>query len=372
MRVSSKSIDGDIQVFINGNPIARWSGDRIEASGELGACTALLPALMSDDPKLEIEGGITVALADNLETLQDVYCRWWQETSRVEVVAEQQTFMVGNRTVVFFSGGVDSFHAALKHRNEIEQLIYVEGFDIQHDKPNLRKQVRETLARTARSLEIPLTILRTDLRQWSDRKVDWPRYHGAALASAAHLLRGSIDRAIVPSSTTYDDLFPWGSHPLTDPLWTGAVELVHSGCEATRPEKIAAIAEEATARKALRVCWENPGEAYNCGVCEKCLRTMTTLAAFGILGGFEMFPNTLTAENVLRLQMHPATAKFAEENIELLGQQRVRADLQAAWGQALEGRSLRHRIQQKHQLPRRQLLRAKRYVSRRIAIRKWR
>lgn len=53
---------------------------------------------------------------------------------------------------------------------------------------------------------------------------------------------------------------------------------------------------EALAR--LRVCWENPS-SYNCGQCEKCVRTMLGLRAFGI-ERCAAFPNTLTPELVRR------------------------------------------------------------------------
>jgi hypothetical protein len=49
---------------------------------------------------------------------------------------------------------------------------------------------------------------------------------------------------------------------------------------------VLAIAEDPVAHVTLRVCWLNPDQSNNCGRCEKCLRTMTSLAAAGVLSRF--------------------------------------------------------------------------------------
>ena len=75
-----------------------------------------------------------------------------------------------------------------------------------------------------------------------------------------------------------------GSHPALDPLWsTETLEFVHDGCEATRIEKVALIAEPDVALKFLRVCGEDHNGAYNCGWCEKCIRTKINFISLGRL-----------------------------------------------------------------------------------------
>jgi hypothetical protein len=51
------------------------------------------------------------------------------------------------------------------------------------------------------------------------------------------------------------------------------------------------IAQDACVRKYLRVCWEYRNTGINCGVCEKCIRTMLTLDTCGQLGYFNSFQN---------------------------------------------------------------------------------
>jgi hypothetical protein len=131
----------------------------------------------------------------------------------------------------------------------------------------------------------------TNVRELSDPLVPWDAYHGSALASVGLALAGRVRTLIVPASLTFANLVPWGSHPLLDPLWsTEEVDIVHDGCEATRLDKLAAIGNDPAARRWLRVCWEVRGGAYNCGHCEKCLRTMVALRALGLLDAFTTFP----------------------------------------------------------------------------------
>src|SRR5262249_41756622 len=152
------------------------------------------------------------------------------------------------------------------------------------DDDALGAMVLDGVRHAAAELGLPLVEVRTDVRAFSDRFSRWDHYHGAALATVAHLLAPYFSRVFVPATQTYAFLAPLGSHPLLDPLWSSEdVELVHDGLEAPRLDKLAVVASEPAARHWLRVCWENRNGAYNCGRCEKCLRTMVALDALGEL-----------------------------------------------------------------------------------------
>jgi hypothetical protein len=105
--------------------------------------------------------------------------------------------------------------------------------------------------------------------------------HGTLLAAVAYLLSPTIGTVYIPSTHDYSQLFPWGSHPILDPLWsTEATTIIHDGCDALRLEKTAVIAKHEVALRHLRVCW---GGEYNCGACNKCVRTIISLQALGAL-----------------------------------------------------------------------------------------
>jgi hypothetical protein len=157
----------------------------------------------------------------------------------------------------------------------------------------------------------------TNLHALRDGVVSWRLYHGAALASVALLLAPRFHRVLIPASQSYADLFPLGSHPLVDPLWsTEDTELVHDGCEATRSERVARIAQSATALRWLRVCSEEAGEGDNCGRCEKCLRTMIGLRIAGALPRCAGFPQPLDLDAVTGMDVGNVHRRaFAEDNL---------------------------------------------------------
>ena len=69
----------------------------------------------------------------------------------------------------------------------------------------------------------------------------------------------------------------------------------------------------------LRVCWENLEGAYNCGRCEKCIRTMVNLTVAGALDRCQTFDRELDLFEIAHLPIHDANDRtFVEENCEAL------------------------------------------------------
>ena len=141
----------------------------------------------------------------------------------------------------FFTGGVDSFHSVLANRDRLTHLVFVHGFDVPLEGlPALRADVTEHVQAAALELGLPLIEVETNLHDLSDtRQSPWgTTYHGVALAAVAHLLSGVVGEMIIGATHAFADLFPYGSHPMTDPLLSSSgLRLVHHGCEADRVEK---------------------------------------------------------------------------------------------------------------------------------------
>jgi hypothetical protein len=253
--------------------------------------TALLPAMAAGDA-LTIESAVSRRLLDNVPTIQDVFATWSRDKEvtrgwdpvfrRISVHAPARPAAVrasDGGCAAFFTGGVDSFYTAVQRREELSALVFVHGFDVPLGDAELRARVARELRLAAGALGLPLFEVETDVRELSEPSVRWLDYHGAALAGVALLLAPWFRTVYVPATMTYSSLDPLGSHPLVDPLWsTEDVELVHDGCEATRLDKLRTIASCDAARAFLRVCPKNWDGAYNCGRCEKCLRTMVAVA----------------------------------------------------------------------------------------------
>lgn len=264
----------------------------------------LLPAMARVEP-LQLEAPVSARLLSSVPTIQQVLVSWSRQSEvmrgldpvfrpvaveAVERTAPEEAAPRGAAT--FFSGGVDSFYTALKHRHEHLTLVFVHGLDVPLDNRAQRELVANGVRHAATELGLPFLEVETNVRAFSDVYVSWLDSHGAAVASVAMLLGRWFERVYVPGTDTYATLVPLGSHPLLDPLWsTERVEIVHDGCEAHRLDKLLAIKDCSVAHESLRVCVDQDFDGYNCGHCWKCVRTMVGLRVLGISDRFATLPD---------------------------------------------------------------------------------
>jgi hypothetical protein len=259
-------------------------------------------------------GSVSPLLAGNLDTIRDIYAAWIDGGHPVPLSVELSSDDAArsNAVSLFFSGGVDSFYSLLKHRDEIDNLVLIHGFDVPLADTNTFAMAEEQARDVARLFEKRLIVVRTNLH-WEQPRIPchWAMYHGAALAAVALALAPIHRKIYIASSYSYRDLHPWGSHPLLDPLWsTEAVQIVHDGGE-TRVDKLRALSSHSEVLARLRVCWENVGN-YNCGLCEKCIRTMLGLRALGV-DRCPAFPDTLSPELVRQQELSGSPILFWRE-----------------------------------------------------------
>jgi hypothetical protein len=259
-------------------------------------------------------GSVSPLLASNLATIRDIFAAWIDGGHQVPLNFERSFDVTtpSNGVSLFFSGGVDSFYSLIKHRDEVENLVLVHGFDVPLADTKTFALAEMQAREAARIFGKRLIVVRTNLH-WEQPRIpcSWGMYHGAALAAVAHALEPNHGKVYIASSYSYADLHPWGSHPLLDPLWSSeAVQIVHDGGE-TRIDKLRTVVQHPEALARLRVCWENLGN-YNCGMCEKCIRTMLGLRALGI-DRCAAFPDTLTPDLVRRQELSHDSALFWRE-----------------------------------------------------------
>jgi hypothetical protein len=294
---------------------------------------ALLAVAMRLGEDLVIEAGVSPILHRNAtSTIQDIWCRWHKDFQRVGLtcgIREPGLIAAPARTGLFFSLGVDSSYTLAKNRRDhpadvetIRHLLMVEGFDVYLWESERFIPMLEHASRVGDALGASVLGVTTNLRELTDRVVDWvTMYFAAALASTALAIRGAIGRVNLAASFTYEHLFPGGSHPLLDPLWgTEELTIVHDGCEASRVDKIRLLVDHGppVLLDNLRVC--NTGElteAYNCGRCEKCIRTMIALESLGGLGRCGTLPNEIDLDAFAHFSVRPEYHAIAYK--ELLG-----------------------------------------------------
>ena len=102
--------------------------------------------------------------------------------------------------------------------------------------------------------------------------------------------------------------------------------------------KVRKIASYPLALQNLRVCTDIIPE-YNCGKCEKCLRTMIALEIVGALGSCSTLPQAIDLD---RLRKMPLRAGYTlTEVFESLGDNEKEGEIKAALREALDnGRSV--------------------------------
>jgi hypothetical protein len=317
-----------------------------------------LPSAMVTGSRLRLPGTFSPQLLSTVPKIQDIFCLWAEaeeswglEFQRVPVHAKVRSRPVADRAsgvACLFSGGLDSFYTLLKHRDEVTHLIFVHGFDIPLTNQTLRAQAVQAAREGARELGKTLIEVETNFRSlFSDPLINWRVNMGAALASVALLFQNRFRNVLIAASNTYTVLDPWGSHPLLDPLWsTELTEIQHDGCEATRTEKAAYISEYELALEWLRVCLVNPNKptsVYNCGRCEKCLRTMIDLRIAGALERCKTLPSTIDLKAVANMDVAGSTIMpFARHRLKVLERLGTEPDLARALAEAIKKSSPPH------------------------------
>lgn len=249
-------------------------------------------------------GSVPPLLATNLETIRDIYAAWIEDGHQVPLNYEisSDAPAAANGVSLFFSGGVDSFYSLIEHRDEIDNLVLIHGFDIPLADTKTFSLTEAQARDAARLFGKRLIVVRTNLH-WEQPSVPggWFMYGGAALAAVAYALAPNHGKIYIASGSPYVNLVPCGTHALLDPLWsTEKLKFIHDDCE-TRLNKLRALVQYPEVLSRLRVCWENQGN-YNCGLCEKCVRTMLGLRALGV-DRCAAFPDTLTPEVVRRQRL---------------------------------------------------------------------
>lgn len=267
---------------------------------------------MASGKRLELNFPVSETLVESGRVASEIFTSWFPRKllpTTIDVPARAPSRCVSNEKesgISAFTGGVDSFATALRNKETIRSHFYVFGYDLPLDtelKP-LRDNVRANLRDAADKMQKPIIFVTTNLRTYLNPLLNWASMaHGPAIATVAHLLSSSHNTLHIPSSFTYNDLQPWGSHPMTDPLWASdRMRVRHDGAHLSRVDKTMQIAGELAVHDHLRVCLSKR-TTYNCGKCAKCLRTMIGLELAGGLGDSNVFPRTLDLDAVRELEL---------------------------------------------------------------------
>jgi hypothetical protein len=304
---------------------------RLHAFASAGPVSALadfvlplvLPAAMHHGATLEIDRPLSPSTASRLAETMAYLARWDRRLQPVPVLAGAPACeeAAAGAAASFFSGGVDSFYSLLTHLAELEALVFLHGYDIRRAHARLGEQAVSTVKAAALHFDKEVVEVDSNWRSLLDEYVEWePQGHRLFLAAAGLLLAPRFGRIYVPAGYVSDDLVPARTDPGFYPAWSRPnLRLLADGVNAARVQKVELVANSQVALDGLRVCWENCGGAYNCGRCEKCLRTMATLRILGVLDRCPTFTHPLDLDALARVYVYDDNlAAYLRENLELL------------------------------------------------------
>jgi hypothetical protein len=354
-----------IQISVNDEDLWYESSDAELLPKVEGFLSALLLPAMTHGLDISVDYPVNPTWLHNAEILMRIYQDWWGLTP-VRIQARGQTeplqFSPGNKTALFFSGGVDSFYNLVNEHCPVDYLVFVHLYDRSIQSENKLSKLVDWHRHSAEAFNKKYVLIRTNLREHSAyTEVNWEKSHGGALAAAGHFLNSCCGRIIISSSFPYVYTKPWGTHWETDPLWSdGNIEILHIGAEYWRTEKLNRICENTIIQKHLRVCFNIHSDQLNCCACEKCVRTMLILAQQGVLHQFTSFATELplheTVENLGSIRKHlvPVYRAFLKGRLDKSVKQQIKILIKNSTRKSSSGNvlvDLRKRITRKLPAP---------------------
>lgn len=309
----------------------------------------LLPLAVTIGEPLRLTMPVDPLLYENAHQLVQIWNCWYPKLKVVPIVAEVEQAparRAPGKTASFFSGGVDSFFTAIQRRElsdgrlqyPVDDLINVGGLDIALSQKDAYVRMQAVLEAAAAELGKKFVRLVTNVRQTRLDTAEWGYlYHSGAISSVALALEERYAAALIGSTFGYSDLAPWGSHPLTDPLYsTSRTRIVHDGASFDKLTKILAVAKSPVAMKYLHVC-ATVGTDENCGNCHKCYRTMATLEVAGALKGCETFRGKpFIVDRLRKIYSHDSRDRSGIRQLSRYAREKGRPDIAHALARSLK------------------------------------
>lgn len=301
-RLAVTDVDGVCRVTAQVAGVPVWFETRdaaLRAAPEAMASAFLIPAL-HQGARLDLHDAPDPEWLANVARLLPILHDWWRYPillPAAPATAVAPVAVLGHdASALFFSGGLDSFHALLEGGEHPAMLVTLHGFDVALDDLERMAALEASLREVGAALGRRTVLVRTNVREHPlMRGAPWERTHGGALAAVGHLLGGEVREALIAASISTLHAGPWGSHWRTDALFSsGRLRVRQVGMDRRRWQKVRAIAGEPLAQRHLRVCWQNRDAAANCSRCDKCLVTRLMLADCGALDRFARFDGTAT------------------------------------------------------------------------------
>ena len=210
----------------------------------------LVPIAMSLGEDMTVKGTMSQILSYNLSLYQGFFYFFYKnKLKRIKINADryEKYNKYGKATICAFSGGVNSFYTLIKNLNdnkdnkkyEVTDILYIENLDKYYD-PVLKINKKNKIIELSKKLKVRPIFIETNLKEISDKYVDFDyQSKGAIISSCGLLLKKYAGRFYIGSPFDYHVPFPYGSNPITDILCsTENFEIIHHGPDFSRIKKI--------------------------------------------------------------------------------------------------------------------------------------
>ena len=325
INVKKNKISADVYIKGEKNEVwyeFPWNMEHIATRPANSLLVAFLPVAMKVKCNIKIDGEISEQLYLQMNTYQDIMTKWYPELVKVQIQANKISKNIitkeKKKVISCFTGGVDAFYTLIKNSYEINDLLYVWGFDIPLTEKTFYTQVKNHLSSVSEKFNKEIIFVKTNLGfEVTNKYASWGDYcYGAAIASVVLFMSNNYKLCFMPSCNDYSVLVPRGSHILINNLWgCDGIQFVYDGAESSRIEKVNYIADNEIVQKNLRVCYSTH-DIYNCCECEKCTRTMASLEALNKLDKVITFSKPLVIGNISNIELkNESELKFAEATL---------------------------------------------------------
>lgn len=256
---------------------------------------AMIPYAAEHGGTIEIDLPTDTLLVENATMSARVYRKWFPHLKPYNIEANRQVIVTdADKSVSFFSGGIDGMHTALRHSplagseqvGAIDELLMVWGFDVDLQTPEEFRNIFDNGKRFSERLGVPLRSIATNIRKpntyW--RRLWGPLSHTLGRAACAHVLERRYKSAVWGSNFLAEDSIPGGSHPWTDQYSSStSLKTWVDGNAHSRMDKIAFLSRFPWALEDVHVCYHDMSSS-NCGRCIKCIRSAIAIDLVGLSG----------------------------------------------------------------------------------------
>lgn len=248
-----------------------------------------LPIAMRLNKNLNIIGNGSTTTIRNAVKMSEIWSMWLpSHFNRINVsfdkeINEAYKQNIDNKTLCFYSGGIDSTYCIkdLSNKGIKPSLLTVHGMDYKTNNNESFDKFKLKTSKFEKEYGENRFFIKTNAYSVYDKyRINLKKGHIThifTLAACGFLFSENFSNIIIASDYRLDQQFlvlPYGSNLATNFLFNdGQTSLISANADITRSEKLPLLLKDNTALECLTFCVDKKSRPNNCGICNKCVRT---------------------------------------------------------------------------------------------------